>query len=251
MTIKVDLSGLILHEGESPIAIGIGSEEWLEWLKSAKSFRFESEAGNFTAVRVGRYWQAHKKVKGKLRREHLGLDEKLTYDLMVEIACKISSEHYREERESHKHETTREEAGALPTDEEVGSLRAENEALKERISYLLDERGLIQAKATADAQVRIEQLEKQVRDLDNANWELQKHYTVVDELCQKRGCQLGELKVELESLKGQPSVSDLIKQYETDYETIKPSLPKPPAEVTRNWVEFWRFKTWLESLQNS
>jgi len=53
-----------------------------------------------------------------------------------------------------------------------------------------------------------------------------------------------ELRQEIEA---KPSPDKLVEEYETDYETIKPTLPKPPKEVTRNWVEFWRFKAWLES----
>lgn len=48
-----------------------------------------------------------------------------------------------------------------------------------------------------------------------------------------------------EALESNPSPEKLIQEYETDYETIKRELPKPPKEVTRNWVEFWRFKSWL------
>lgn len=267
MTIKVDLQGAHIHEGEAPIAIG--GVEWLEWLRgNPKSFRFECSSdtciegttfikvktASFTAVRAGKYWQAHKKAQGTLRREHLGLDEKLTYDLMREVACKISSERYWEQRraeqkskaESHEpihHETVAELTSQVT--EEIANLKVELERVTQDRDNLLIRLGNQKIQAHEDAKIRIDQLERRVTELDNANLELQKQYTVVDELAKQRGRQLHGLRAELENLKSQPPVSDLIKQYETDYETIKPSLPKPT--VTRDWVHFWRFKTWLES----
>ena len=73
-------------------------QHWLNWLesKATKSFRYVSEVGTFTAVKESRkqgrkrFWYAHRRVDGKLRRTYLGMSENLTRDNLREAATKLS-----------------------------------------------------------------------------------------------------------------------------------------------------------------
>ena len=68
----------------------VGTNVWFEhWLADPKleSFRYECSQGSFTArKRKGDYWNAYRKVKGKLRQEYLGQSSALTWDKLIETA---------------------------------------------------------------------------------------------------------------------------------------------------------------------
>ncbi len=82
MATIIDFKGIHLEDRLIPTE----SQEWGEWLMTAKSFRFEitletwidgrvpvMEVQTFTGVKLSKgYWQAQKRVNGTLRREHLG-----------------------------------------------------------------------------------------------------------------------------------------------------------------------------------
>lgn len=264
MTIKIDYQGIHL-EGQ---LIAPDTPEWYEWLATAKSFRFELshetwvdgrvpmvETLTFSGVKVGSYWQAHKK-SGGLRREYLGKSP--SYAKLKETSVLINSDSYWHQKQrsakpvpegSHKSSyETRGEYSSQAGDE-IAKLKAELERVTQDRDNLLIKLGNGKIQASEDAQQRIKQLEARVTELDNANWELEKRYTQVNDLWYRSEQKQTELQAQLNECKSstQPSALDLLSQYETNYETVKPTLPKPPKDLTRNWVEFWRFKAWLES----
>ena len=236
MTTKIDYQGIHL-EGQ---LIAPDTPEWHEWLSTAKSFRFELDHETwidgrvpmvktltFSGVKVGSYWQAHKK-SGSLRREYLGKSPSLAK--LKEVDVLINSDSYWHQkqrsakpvsRESHKNSSETVSEHSSPAGDEIAKLKAELERITQDRDNLLIKLGNGKIQASEDAQHRIKQLEARVAELDNANWELEKRHTQ------------------------QPSALELLNQYETDYETIKPTLAKSPKDLTRNWVEFWRFKTWV------
>ncbi len=68
----------------------VGTNVWFDhWLADPKleSFRYECPEGSFTArQRKGGYWNAYRKVKGKLRQEYLGKATDLTQTKLIETA---------------------------------------------------------------------------------------------------------------------------------------------------------------------
>jgi hypothetical protein len=288
----------LIHDGHlylpsTSAPIPIGSNEWLEWLKTARKFKFSHSQGyevhpgsgiisfrdlTFTAFRAGKdkpYWNAQRRKQGDLRTRYLGRDEDLTYQSMLDVALLLDKGSTKDERkrqapkspslESHnnEYETNHElvnkeshnrkyETETQPTSQatdEIAKLKDELERITQDRDALLIRLGNGKIQANEDAQQKISQLETRVTELDNANWELEKRYTQVNDLWHRSEQKRIELQAQLNECKTntQPSALDLLSHYETNYETIKPALPKPPKELTRNWVEFWRFKTWLES----
>jgi hypothetical protein len=69
--------------------------DWFDWLEKTgtRSFRYESQAGVFTAIketRQGRWtWYAHRRTGGKLKRRYLGKSENLTANKLSETARKL------------------------------------------------------------------------------------------------------------------------------------------------------------------
>ncbi len=68
---------------------------WLDWLqgKYSSSFRYETQALSFTAIRENRQgrqiWYAHRRLKGKLHRVYLGKSENVTAQKLVQTAQKL------------------------------------------------------------------------------------------------------------------------------------------------------------------
>jgi hypothetical protein len=75
----------------------VGSAEWFLWLEAAgaKSFRYESDHGTFTALKEKRrgrvLWYAHRRQAGQLKRIYLGRTENLTATKLAEAARKLNS----------------------------------------------------------------------------------------------------------------------------------------------------------------
>jgi hypothetical protein len=75
----------------------IGSADWLDWLEKegAKSFRYESDLGSFTAIKENRrgrpVWYAHRRRAGQLKRVYLGQAENLTAAKLAETARTLNS----------------------------------------------------------------------------------------------------------------------------------------------------------------
>jgi len=68
----------------------VGTNVWFNhWLAdpNIESFRYECPEGSFTARRrKGDYWNAYRKVQGKLRQEYLGKSPDLTQTRLIETA---------------------------------------------------------------------------------------------------------------------------------------------------------------------
>jgi len=75
----------------------VGSSEWLAWLDNdwARSFRYESTLGSFTAIKEQRrgrpVWYAHRRRAGQLKRLYLGKTENLTATKLAEVARRLNS----------------------------------------------------------------------------------------------------------------------------------------------------------------
>lgn len=76
---------------------------WLRFLETHKSFRYESGAGSFSAVKELRirsgekrfYWLAHRRIRTqkkryKLIRKYLGIDKNLSADKLYKVAFELS-----------------------------------------------------------------------------------------------------------------------------------------------------------------
>jgi hypothetical protein len=257
MTTKITFQGIHTDGG----LIAPNTPEWYQWLESAKSFRFEInhetwidervpkiETLTFSGVRVSGYWQAHKKVSGLLRREHLGKSP--DYAKFKEVAILSCSDAYWHQKrrspksvstESHKssnHETVSESSS--PSGDEIAKLKAriaELENQEEELLNLQEENMRLQDES-AKLKQKFEGLPEREREMREEINRLMK--------LELENSSLKNWNQELrQALEANPSPDKLIEEYETDYETIKGTLPKPPKDVTRNWVEFWRFKSWL------
>jgi len=75
----------------------VGSADWTDWLENrwARSFRYESTQGSFTAIKEDRrgrsVWYAHRRRAGQLKRLYLGKSENLTAAKLVEAARKLNA----------------------------------------------------------------------------------------------------------------------------------------------------------------
>lgn len=75
----------------------VGSADWTDWLETqgARSFRYESNQGCFTAIKEERrgrsVWYAHRRRAGQLKRLYLGKSENLTAAKLVEAARKLNA----------------------------------------------------------------------------------------------------------------------------------------------------------------
>lgn len=204
------------RQPESLGTIKVDSPEWFAWLEEQKSFRFECsytwhiQAGiadikeaTCTVIKQGKYWNAQKRVSGQLRRYYLGTSDKLTYDGLCEAAKTLTinpkwSDYLRAKQspgvQSHKEEAdtceTEHQAASQTRDEielqaRISELEKENAQLKGRISYLLDERGLGQAKANDDARIEIERLQKFNVELKEENIQLNRAYSQSEDINRK------------------------------------------------------------------
>lgn len=71
--------------------IEIGTQSWYEWLESNNRFRFEGTNGTFTAYKGDKgFWTAQRKVHQRLRHEHLGRSNALTFEKLDLTARKMA-----------------------------------------------------------------------------------------------------------------------------------------------------------------
>lgn len=75
----------------------VGSADYLAWLQTegARSFRYESDLGTFTAIKEQRgsrsVWYAHRRRGGHLNRVYLGQAENLTATKLAETARQLNA----------------------------------------------------------------------------------------------------------------------------------------------------------------
>lgn len=67
---------------------------WLEFLGHNRSFRYETQAGHFTALKEkrgsGYKWYAHRRLQGQLKRRYLGVNDNLTAQKLRETAVDLA-----------------------------------------------------------------------------------------------------------------------------------------------------------------
>lgn len=107
----------------------LNSSEWIEWLESASSFRFESNVGGFTATRRGKgkkYWYANRRARNKLYSVSLGTSEKIDEQRCLEVAAKIDNMVRADIPEGER----------SPQELKIAQLEEENAQLKQEVQKL-------------------------------------------------------------------------------------------------------------------
>lgn len=189
ITALVSVQGISL-DGNT-FSIQRDSAEWQDWFAIApegSKFRFEwlsshLHRNTYTAYRRKRYWEAQKRVDGKLRNATIK-PEDCTYQKLEQMGMRLVA--YNWESKSGKegdYQTSSDEA--FQTTEEITQLRAEIGRLRQRESHLLDQLGFVKSQIVCEAQEQVKQLEARVAELDNANWECEKRLTTYSELHRK------------------------------------------------------------------
>lgn len=84
--VQFNRPGIVGHLGFPP-----DTAEWFAWLERIPSFRFHGRRGHFTArketrKRGGVYWIAYRHVKGRLRKQYIGVPATITIARLEEIA---------------------------------------------------------------------------------------------------------------------------------------------------------------------
>jgi len=241
MTTKIDYQGIHI-EGQ---LIAPDTPEWHEWLAAAKSFRFEMnheawidgkvptvETLTFSGVKLKQgYWQAHKKVDGTLRREHLGKIP--TYAKLKEVAVLINSDSYWHQKrrspksmppESHNNSETVSEHSSQNADE-IAKLKAELEQVKaerESMAQLLVDSNKAHA----------EELTKVYAELERMKVELEEYSSRP----QARSMSAGEISLEV--------VSDIIHS-----KNWKSKIDQHRQYPTKN-VRYWALVQVLDELKS-
>jgi DNA repair exonuclease SbcCD ATPase subunit len=217
------------RQPESLSGIKVDSPEWFAWLEEQKSFRFECsytwhiqagiadiKSATCTVIKQGKYWNAQKRVSGQLRRYYLGTSDKLTYDGLCEAAKTLTINpkwcDYLRAKQSPSLQSHKKEIDNCETEDQdtyqtsnpqarLAELEKENEHLKGRISYLLDERGLAQAKVHDDARFEIERLKKLNKELERENIQLNRVYSQSEDISRKYHLRATSAESQLETLK--------------------------------------------------
>jgi chromosome segregation ATPase len=250
--------------------IRVNSPQWWEWLESdeAVAFTFDCDHGikNYRARKEaikgksGKFWYAYKRHEGTLRKRYIGKSEELSLEKLEAIAYDLLTP-----------AKSRESKPELPTElpNEVGEYRELlNEARRIAIQRESDFERLIAQKVEVckENQELKQQLELLHTRLGNTETELKKANALVMELEKQiekerkqftdaryaYAAERRQLSERLQSEKAKIEAPDtllaeLLNEYEQNHDEITASLPKLPKEVTRNWVELWRFKTWLKA----
>jgi hypothetical protein len=213
MTLIVNRSGI---DG----AIKPNTSEWVDWFKSAPEgtkIIFEWLDGSFksqkfSAYRRKRYWEAQKRVSGKLRNTTLK-PENVTVEALEQVGARLTAYNWTdkfETEESGKSQYQTSVPSSSQPLEEITRLRAENEQFKKREQYLLDQLGLVKTQIIHEAQERVKRLEARVNELDNANWQCEKNLTIVSELHRKSELKRQELQSLVDKYQTLPDQSPAI-----------------------------------------
>lgn len=202
----------VLKLGETSNPIVLDSDQWFDWLNSNKSFRFDGKGQGFTAQKNQKgYWYAQRRVRGNLLQKCLGKSDKLTEKRLYEIEEFLT----QAEIDDRPH-------NRLQKRLEDGLVNPDIQTLPHNSLQTREIRDLVEGLKAYNRDLR-EQLEEAT-------------------------AREARLRAELNDLKSKPSTLDLIQEFQAKHDSIVSSLPRPPKNLTRNWTEQWRFKTWLESL---
>jgi DNA repair exonuclease SbcCD ATPase subunit len=219
MTIVVNGSGI---DG----TINPDTPEWAEWFRSAPEgtkiiFEWLDDSckkQKFTVYRRKRYWEAQKRVSRKLRNTTIK-PENVTLEALRQVGYKLTAynwaDKFEDEKSGKAEECQTSEVGSFQTGEvealkkQIEEMKSENDALRGRVSYLLDERGLTQAKANDDAKYEIERLQKLNEQLEKENHKLNQVYTQSEVISQKYHQRATELEGKLDKLQAIAKIIDL------------------------------------------
>jgi chromosome segregation ATPase len=263
MTIKVDRAGI------SGTNIKPDTPEWQEWFNSAPEgtkIQFEYTADSlkterFTAYRRKRYWEAQKRISGKLRNTTIKPSE-VTYENLRQTLLRLTAYNWADKfemEESGKGEYQTSNESTSQTQKEIAQLRAEVERLKQREGQLLDQLGLVKSQIVCEAQERARELEARIVELDNANWECEKRLTTYSELHRKSELKRQELQAEVEELRGKnlqlkaqlhEAEDKYINIHEAGLVALNTFLDEIGKEPTggRDWTWLVRFRSWLQGI---
>ncbi len=211
------------------LGIEIDTPAWFTWLSLQQHFKY---VGNLTEMSVKRRnngkWYARKKVYSSSGGSkpvdlYIGGDSECTANKLKELNYQFSQDwtqfwewYYSPARKEGKAKGVQSlEMSTLAeptsqTQEEIAQLRAENERLKQREQYLLDQLGLVKTQIIHEAQERVKQLEARVNELDNANWQCEKNLTIVSELHRRSELKRQELQSLVDKYQTLPGQSPAI-----------------------------------------
>lgn len=190
-TALVSVEGISFDNGDT-YSIKRDSSEWQEWFASTpegSKMRFEwlnahLHRNSYTAYRRKRYWEAQKRVEGKLRNTTIKPKD-CTYQKLEQVGLTLTAYNWDKSKSGKTEEYQTSTSETSQTGEEITRLKAEIEQLRQRESYLLDQLGLVKAQIIHESQEQVKALESRVVELDNANWECEKRLTTYSELHRK------------------------------------------------------------------
>lgn len=228
----------------------------------------------------GKFWYAYKRHDKTLRKRYIGKSEELSlekleaiaYDLLTppkaresqpQLPTELPNEvgEYRELLNEARRIAIQRESDFERMIAQKVEVCKENQELKEQLQLLHTQVGNNDVNLRAELEEELLDLQTENMRLQEENAKLKQKFEGLPEREQEMREEINRLmRVQLENdtlkawnrdlrtaLENNPSPKQLLKEYETRYETVKSTLPKPPKEVTRNWVEFWRFKSWLST----
>ena len=112
--------------------IEVGFRQWYEWLEHSetKSFRVDDGEGYTARKETAKgYWYAYRKVEGKLHKRYIGVSKALTLRRLAEVGALFDIPSTPKLPKPMGNSKVSEELH-----NELGNLRAENEALKARLA---------------------------------------------------------------------------------------------------------------------
>lgn len=128
--IPVVEKGTVTDKGYS---VSKHNPEWLEWLNSNKSFRYEpsqTEKGFTVRKERSEYWYGYRKISGELHKVYIGKSDELSVELLEEGAYKLNNPTPRKEKPEAS-------VTEYVTKSEVEELRGELQALREEMQSLV------------------------------------------------------------------------------------------------------------------
>lgn len=138
---------LVVKDGKIiDTGVVIGSEDWLDFLQTHSSFRYETASnGGYTATKQNDYWYASRKHQGKLHRKYIGTTSELNINQLDAAAIALV-----------------EMIGQSPVKEKPtrAPVEGNNEQLQKKVEYLTDEVERLKSKLQ-----RIDQLESELAQL--------------------------------------------------------------------------------------
>ena len=119
--------------------VELSSPQWLKWLETNKSFRYEpsSEVKGFTVrVEQSGYWYGYRKIQGKLHKRYVGKPEELTQSRLEEIAQLLEQPPEPRKPKASKQKSDKSKNNYATIDD-LASLRVEVKALQEQLEVVL------------------------------------------------------------------------------------------------------------------